>query len=424
MILNINHILNNLSELNLNIRKDRKKRKLPAFIDNAKNAVNENIKKGLNYISRKNEDVKRLEYERNLNVFVPIHIRIRKLVSKLTLDKEVKDLLPYYYYQLFTGKHQLKKTDFSTRQREVAEFKSAFGGFDDSIKPVVLITGEAGVGKSHFIHNVLANVIKEKSAIVNIDDFSVKKPLEKALRKLIGKSGNIDFLMNSIPSGTTVVFEDIEKLISAREKDERLLNVLAKIIDKYSHKFSFLLSANINSLKTIDTMSSLMSSILSTITIIPLNEKAIQDMIVEMHYADDLQLYNEKGELLSEKQIRILAKDRYFMSEGNPRVALQLWLASMVKKDFGIVIDSNFEYSNIDIEDEVWLSLLSRMLVFGHVSTLELETLFNLDKEEIDKTISMMLKSGLINLPKDKNYEILKNIKPFVEKWLKQKELI
>ena len=424
LILNINHILNNLSELNLTIRKDKKERKLPAFIDSAKDTANENIKKVLDFISRKNEDVKRLEYERNLKVFVPIHIRIRKLVSKLTLDKDVKDMLPYYYYQLFTGKHSLKKSGFEYRHREVAEFESAFGGFEDSTKPVILITGEAGIGKTHFINNVVSDIVKDKIAVLNIDDFSVRKPLEKALKKLTGKSGNVEFLMNSFSRGTTIVVEDIERFINIKEKDEKLLNVLSNLIDKYGHKLSFILSANINSLKTIDTMSSLMSSILSTITIAPLNEEAIKKMIVDLHFADNLQLYNENGELLSAKQIKVLAKDKYFMSNGNPKVALQLWLASMVKKEFGIAIDSHFEYSDIEIEDELWLSLLSRMVVFGKVSENELETLFNLDKEEMHKTISMMLKSGLIKAGKDKNYKIVNYIKPFVEKWLKQKELI
>ncbi len=424
MILNINHILNNLSELNLNIRKSKKERKLPVFFDKAKDSIKGKFNDVVAFISRKNEDVKRLEYERKLNVFVPIHIKIRKIVSKLRLKKDVKDLLPYYYYQLFTGKHLLKKSGLDSRHREYNEFKLAIGSTNTSIKPVILVTGEAGIGKSYFINSALANTVKDNITTIEIEDFSVKKPLEKALKKLTKKSGNIDFLINTFPIGTTFVLEDIERFICYNEKEKPLLNTLSEIVEKFNHKYSFVFSANINSLKTIDTTSSILSSVLSTITIGPLNEKAIQEMITEMHFADDLQLYNENGELLPEKQIKTLAKDKYYLSDGNPRIAIQLWLAAMVKKEFGIAMNPDFEYPTFEIEDELWLSLLSRMLVFGQVCDRELKTIFNIDTEEMDKNITMMLKSGLIFVDRNKNYKIVKNIKPFVEKWLKEKELI
>ncbi len=420
MVMSMSHIVNNLSELNLNIRNEKKSKGFSIIAD-LKNKVNANIKKAYDFIENKNEDLKRLEYERKLNVFVPSHIKIRKIVNTLSLKKEVKDFLPYYYYQLFTSKHLLLKTGFEGREKALSELNFAFDNIDGSSKAVVLIAGESGVGKTYFIESVLANARKEKSINIKINDFTVKKPLDNALRRLTGKTGSVDFLFNSFPKNAIIVVEDVERLLNVYEKDKKLLNVLSYIIDKYSTKYHFILSANIKSLKVIDSMSSLMSSIVSTITLRPLSEFSIKNMIIDMHFADNLQLFNPKDEILKEKELFRAVKNIHNLSEGNPRIALQLWLASMSKREIGITLDLNFSVPNVKIEDELWLSLLSRMLVFGHVMERDLGMLFGKDADIVMNNITGMIKAGLVDFNSKENYKIKDNLKPFVEKWLNEK---
>jgi len=424
MTLYSDNILEHISELNLNIKKDKKQKGIKLVYKQINNKIAAKKQKVLDFVSRKNEDVRRLEYERKLDVFIPEHLKLRELVNGLVTKRGIVELLPYYYYQIFTGKHYLLHSYAENRSRELIKAKDAIEDIKAGMKSSILVTGVSGIGKSFFVENLAENVLDAKVVKLNIDSLNNEKPIESALKSVAEKNGNIDFMINDFERGTVFIIEDIERFIGIKEKTEPLLNALSELIDRNGSKYYFLLTANANSLKILDSVSRIMGSIVTTIPLGPLSEKYIHDIIIDRHSSGNIQLLDKKGVVLSSKILNKIIENINDLAYGNIGIALQLWLASMSKDEDDIVMDF-IDVPEVEIGNSIWLSLLNRMIVFGHLDKNELESLYGEERlEDIKKNLNLLMKTKLVICNRNRDYEIPKHIKPFVEIWLKSKEVI
>lgn len=424
---NIDHILNNASELDLHLRKEKRQKGVKLFIANTKNSFKSKVQNIMDFISRKNEDVKRLEYEKSHDIYIPDHVKIRNVITGLNVKREVFEILPFYYHKIFTGKHFSMHESREVRTQELLKAINDLNDIKHGVKGGVLVTGKAGIGKTYFIDKLVETHFDSKVNKLNIEDYLDKydNPIEITFQNLARRKGNLDFLISDYPIRTIFVIENIEMLLGSLENGRPVLDVLADLIEKYGNKYYFILSANSYSLKTIDSMTQILGSMISTIVLSPLSNNEINNVILERHYSGNIELYNKGVEKLTEKELKKLIEEINSIAKGNPGIAFQLWLTCMKVKSNEIVMDLEVKDINFDIKNPVWLSVLNRMIIFGNISKHELDNLFSNEiGDDIQKNLSLLTKAGLVEINSNDQYKIVKHIKPFVERWLKNMEVI
>ncbi len=415
------YILENISELNLHLKKVKRTNKLESAVIESRNSIRQKFNSAIDFISRKNEDVRRFEIGKMQDKYLPEHIKLNKELSSLRVKNNVVELLPFYYNQMFSGRHYGIHTFAENRKIELNKALEAIEDINVGAKGALLIGGESGVGKSFFIENLFENFDHNDVVRINIENYKVKNPLENAIKKIRDKNGSVDYLINGFNKGTVFVFEDIERYITLKEKNRALLDVIYDLIDKYSSKYLFVLSANSNSLKTIDSLTNIMGGVYATIILGSLNYKQVRDMILQRHYSGDVELYNNKGEEAKDKELIGAIKNIYSAANGNPGVALHLWLASMYVKDNKVFIDDNSDFLRINITNSDWLSIFNRLVVFGQIPIDDVDGVFN---SEIKDSFSVLHRIGLVDKSNSGVYIINRGMKPFVERWLKIKEIL
>lgn len=423
LTLNSDSILNNISEINLNIKKKKKQSGIGLAFRRVNNSIVEEKKKIIDFVSRKNEAVKRFEYERELAAYIPEHLKLKEQINSISEKRDIIDLLPYYYHQIFTGKHFLVNDFAVNRAHELMRCKEAFDHFARGENSSVLVIGSSGIGKSFFVENFVDNNSEGKIEKLNIDHFENSSPLKEAFKKISGKEGSIEYLISGFEKGTTFVIEDIERFVNIYENKKLLLDVLSDIIHRHGSKYFFILTANSNSISLLESVSKIMGSIGSIIPLGPLSQSSISKIIKERHFSSNIKLFDKKGVIINEKGINRIIDNIIDLAKGNIGMALQLWIASMRKGENELVMDY-IDIPSVKLKNPIWLSLLNRMLVFGRIEKQELKKLYGIEQlEEINKNIDLLLNSDLIECIRGSEYVIRKSIKPFAEHWLKHKDV-
>ncbi len=420
--LDIDHIRENIPEFNKFI-KNEKKGWLNDHIENINRVLKTKTDKIHKFIASKNEDIKRLEYYSENERYIPEHILLKKEISRYKPESRVLKYLPFYYLQLFKGSRFTIPEKNGARDMELSDAKNAIENSKDTGSGSLLVSGTSGIGKSWFLEKLGGELSIKTAVYLDITEYinKSKYPLKHLMSDISGKKGNTSTIINKYPVGTVFIIEDIENLIQVREGDKLLLDELADLIEKFGNKYYFLLSANINSIKIIGETSNLLNSISSMTVLNPLPDKYIENTIVRRHELGNLTLYSPKGNELSGRNIHELITRINNVAEGNVGMALTLWLSMFRYANERFYMDTNASFEDIEIDNKYLLSLLQRILIFGHISIVD----FPADQRGfVQSNIKLLENIGLIRQSGKDIYRMDEFLKPFVERWLKNKEII
>ncbi|HHB51432.1 MAG TPA: hypothetical protein ENK75_00065 [Saprospiraceae bacterium] len=132
-------------------------------------------------------------------------------------------------------------------------------------------------------------------------------------------------------------------------------------------------------------------------------------------------LYSKKGNELSHKNIHDVIFRIINIADGNPGIAMSMWLSFIKYDNERFYMELNKTYEDVEIENTNWLSLLQRLMIFGNISKEE----FKYEQGDfIQRNIKLLEKTGLVTPIRKDSYKIDEFLKPFVERWLKNKEII
>ena len=224
-------------------------------------------------IQRK-QDVEVRDYnEKYQKVLSPVSI-FRNFLNQIHIQPEVSERLPFYYHQLFTGKHFSDTQSVNNRKFEIAEAKKAIARIREGIPGGILILGESLSGKSflasHVAHHLLDHAVIYRIKLLR-QKSSTSNDLTKSFQNATGLQGSISTILGKINPKSTFIIEDIEKWWLNTDRGHHLINELSRILHTHGNSHYFILTANLFAYHTIKTQTTLGENIIGSILLNPLS---------------------------------------------------------------------------------------------------------------------------------------------------------
>ncbi|MBI1224294.1 MAG: hypothetical protein GC192_03570 [Bacteroidetes bacterium] len=426
----ISRIVSEAEELLQYVRLDGRRKGIKVWQENAENIVQGKIKTLIDFIDRRKEDVAMATFEREHEALRDDRDILRSFVDKITVDKETAAKLPFYYCQLFSGKHLNLSRKQESRQTEIAEVRNALDQITEGISGGIMITGEALSGKTYFSEYIAQQMLKGKICRVAPPTFTTvtANPLQTAFEQATGLEGPPDAVLRILKPGATILLDDIETWWLKAPAGEINLNALTDIIRKFGRRHNFILNCNLHTLKILRRTTNIDSALIATIILTPLSRELLKRVIWNRHTTGGLRIeyQGQKEEQLSESTRYKLFAQIHKLSAGNVGFALRLWLANLQVTEGEIIelkypIDAEFPR----LKDSAWHYLLLQLYLHKSLSKTQLAHIF--DKETLawlDHTTDELIKSKIIEQHANDWYVLKPEFRHYLEKWLKEKEMI
>jgi amino acid transporter len=338
-----------------------------------------------------------IENEENKN----LHSVVKDFTDEISISSSVDEVLPFYYKQLFLGRHELLNKSVESRAFEQAEFSKAIQRHKDGSSGAILITGNAGSGYSQ-IGEELATRLEDgafyqikapaRSASISIQDF------EQALFDS-AEVQNWQEYKTKLNPGDTLLFKDIELWFAKGSANEAFENFM-EFIRTYSGKLKFCLTSGIEFYKYARKVSSLDTALLSTIVLSPVSTEVTVKELIHRHRSGgmSLMLAGKKFDQMSKRQVSKTLRKYHSISNGNVGAASYLWLANITQVEGDVIHMSEPTIPNIPaLNNSDWLVLLNEILVHKHLTIDLALTIFKGDSRiEIYQLLQSLCRSGLV----------------------------
>jgi len=254
-----------------------------------------------------------------------------------------------------------------------------------------------------------------------------EKVFDNALNAATGIEGSYIQIMNELPEGSTLVFEDLELWWTRSAKGADLLDRIMSVVKSYGHKHLFLFDCNIYFYQHIRQYIDIDSKLLTTITVSPLTTNEINRAVMDRHSSGGVS-FLWKGKL--EKELKQREQNQLFKkltsnSEGNVGLSFYMWLANISSID-GSLLDlkkmESLELPNVLLSD--WNLMLLQILLHKQIDFNQLCTVYHTESSEsINTTLQSLVRAGIV-LNSNNLFEISPYALPYLIKYLRKIQLI
>ena len=338
-------------------------------------------------------------------------------VHEMYPTKAVLEKLPFYYKQLFQGKHLPVQHKYIGRNRELAQLNTVIS---EGRKGAILIAGKSSSGKTHFSEYIAET--KFKGTVYRIGSIGKQgsvQQLNRVIASTTGKMGNIEQCFSALKKNSIILINDIEVWWN-RTLEKDALSVLIEMIEKFAHKHIFILNVNIHAMEALSKQRNLKKVVTSTIILSPVSRDAMKEVILERHKVGglDMELQGEENRLEG-KYFNHLMNKIYAESDGNVGLGLQIWLRQITSfSDNKIWLEEQPNLEMLKVGDAYWKWILYQFLINRNLTKAKLKTLFGEDADEISNCLPELLKSEVLDDVGKNTYTLNNVVKPNVEKWL------
>lgn len=304
-----------------------------------------------------------VENEENRN----LHSVVRDFVDSITIAPAVEEALPFYYKQLFMGRHELLNDAVKSRAGEEAQFKKAIERHNSGADGAILITGKAGSGYSQIgeelASRVEGGVLYQIKAPSRVHELSLGA-LEEAMFTS-AEVQNWQEYKTKLNHGDTILFKDIESWFVKGSSNEVFESIL-EFIRNYGGKLKICLTCGMEFYRYARKVTSLDSSLQSTIILAPLSTEVTVKELLHRHNSGgmDLVLEGIRFDRMNQRQIQKVLRKYHSISNGNVGAAAYMWLANITDvKDNVIHMREPASPDVPVIANPDWLILLNELLL-------------------------------------------------------------
>ena len=429
-LLRISNIISEADELLQYVRKDERKKGIVAWQKNAEQNIKGKIKNLFDFIDRRKEDVARAAFEREHEALRDDRDILRQFVEQTTVNKGASEYLPFYYRQLFSGKHLNLGRKAESRKQEIAEAEKALEQIKEGIPGGILVTGGALSGKSFFTEYIARQLLTGKIYKIAPPSNNALSPMaiQNAFENATGLEGPAGTILRKLKLGATLIFDDLESWWLKAPAGEVAINALVDIIRQFGNRHYFILNCNLHTLKLLRRTTNIDSALISTIILTPLSREQLKQTIWSRHKTGGLHIAFEgvKEEQFSEKTKHKLFAQIHKLSGGNVGFGLRLWLASLSTED-GENIELNYpaEIEFPILKDSSWHYILLQLYLHKSLSRKQLDLLFeNETKEWKDHATDELNKSKIIEKHAKDVFILKPEFRFHLENWFKEKEIL
>ncbi|MCU0472318.1 MAG: amino acid permease [Bacteroidales bacterium] len=358
--------------------------------------------------------------------------KILDLIESINPKEKVIEKLPQYYKKLFSGRSSIGEDFWISRETDEEMFRTGVNRIKSGYKGGIVVVGERNSGKTAFCRYTASKLFMKENVYhvfpiytgsVQVSDFLTE------LSKTTGTEGNLHEVMEAQSPGSVFVIHDLELWWERSLYGCEVIKVIINLIKEYSKRFIFVANINPYAYDMMNKMVNLQEVFISVIHLKPFDSKEIQEMIIRRHRSSGLKFVLKKSEEENLSEIRMVNLfNKYFnFSEGNPGTALKTWLFNIVKVSGNTIFIRYPSLPDTKILSELdddWKTVLIQLVLHKRLSYARLNNIFSHDETRINRIISALLRTGLIEERNDDLFIINTYIEPHLIKVLRKEELL
>ena len=368
-------------------------------------------------LRRKQHQLRMAEFNDRNKSLVNKRKMFRSYVEFNEINLDVKESLPSYYRHLFSGKQMFNKQLALNRDLEIEQAVTSLNGGDTG---AIMIISEPLGGKSHFSETLLQVIQPTKIFRITPPNQGIKKDtsLLEVFQKITGIEGNFFKIMNSLPEGTTFVFNKLELWWLRKNGGGKHIDQLVWLIERYGSQFNFILTLNSFAYDLIRQVTKIDTVLSATIIIPPVHATEFAQLMIERHQLSGVQVrFADKMERIPSERELIKHYEKFANNaNGNVGVAMLNWLASIEKFEDDLVYVRTNNSNKLPASFPMsWSILLTHLILHDKLHLNNILEIFHLqDKATINSVIKELKYTKLIKEVFNNTY----TVEPSVSKTL------
>ncbi len=356
------------------------------------------------------------------------HSKFSDFSELVSLNKKTEKQLPFYYNQLFTGKHTPQTEFLENRKTELLAFKKAVDRFNGGKSGAILLTGYPLSGKTYLIQNAInlycpRNVISIPAP--EQGNLSGPEMLNNALANATGFDGDAHAILKQVKKKSTIYFEDLELWWTRSESGTRYLQEIINLMRQFGGTHLFVLDCNIFFYEHIRQYLAIDERLLATIITSSLPISEIKNVIMNRHKSGGMKfIWHDKEEnKLGAREKNELFRKITIQTEGSIGMALHMWIGNISKIEKNDIYFSNFEnYSLPSIKNPEWENMLTQVLMHKKITAKRLKEVYQSENElDIETTLQSLIRAGLLVKTTTNCLSVSPYILPYLIKYLAKK---
>lgn len=357
-----------------------------------------------------------------------LHAEVHDFIELISISSEVEEVLPFYYKQLFLGRHALLDELLMEKSHEHSQLKQAFKRSEQGVDGAILITGCLGSGYSSTAE-IWASKIESSSFYEIKAPSRVELLNEKSWDNAMFESANVQNwpeYKTKLEPGDTLFFKDIE-LWFVKGTSNLVFEKFLEFIRTYGGKLNIYISCNIEFYKYVRKVTALDNVLHSSIIIAPRSAEIAMKELMYRHNSGGMKLMIGEKFLtqLPKRQQNKIIKKFHQRSNGTIGSVLYLWLANIVAvKGDTLYMEEPAITTNPVITNPDWLVLLNEFLIHKEMTAeTAIEIFKSQEKAVIRRSFTSLLRTGLLK-ERNEMYAINPYAEMYVEEILRENGLI
>lgn len=380
-------------------------------------------------LSNTHKDIVYSEFRSQTAANESSHARLRTFMESISPNPSALEELPFYYQQLFIGKHAPKANLFHFREREMQMAQVAIERLNQGTGGAIAVLGDPLSGRSFFCDMLCLGL--NSPNIFRIDPpfngSANPNKLYQTLSQQLHTTALGSKVLDKAPENSVFLFNDIELWWERHEAGWSALLALKKLIAKYSHKHLFIFNTTPYAYRLMRLQMELDTEIIATIPLSPFSPKELEKVVQQRHNTGGLNftLNNNPGHLISKRQRQFLINDLNDVTDGNVGATFHLWLGLMKECDGEIMHLHSPKQKELPIlEKKDHLVVLAQIVLHKSVSPKKLSRILNCPLAEAHDRIQNLHRSGLIVEVMGGSFRVVPYALPYVIRQLKEFQLI
>ena len=420
-------IIDRASQMNAIIRKQRTKQGVKRYTDKLRfywEVVNNKIDSGLIQL----HDFWTIsDHQYRTKSLQNPHTRLANYVDDIALSSTMEKQIPFFYHQLFTGKHNAPQQKLANRQQEWAAANKAINRFKNGHSGAILFTGEPLSGLSYLLENVINTLINKK-----VIQLKAPRRHNRLAEKLIHESlilatdihEDTATILGKLPTGTVIIIEDLELWWTRRAKGSDYIQYINDLIAQHGHRLLFIMSTNVYFYQHIRQYIDIDANLLDTIMVNPLGTEEIKRVLLKRHHSGGMSYHWNQ---IPEKELSIREQNKLFRritnaSEGNIGTALFLWLGNIQS-----IEDNNVHIGELILDpippvlSAEWEIMLLQLLLHKQLTFSRLCSIYSSkEKQTVKAILDSLIRANLLVETTGRMIKINPYVQPYLVRYFRR----
>ncbi len=321
-----------------------------------------------------------------------VQSELRRMARESVLGRNVADVLPPFYQQLFLGRGA-PGGPFRL-PRETSERLGAAG--------TLIVTGEPGSGKTSVIQQFVASLSPPELVWVQSPAGGSVSVVE-AERALTHGSRwtSADEFLPRLVDGSVIVIDDFELWWERRDGGLQAVEHLLDCVDEHSHRLRFVIGVNQHAYNVMDHLVRLTSSANAVETCHPFSAQELRHAIMRRHRSTGLRftLEGRPEDSLGELAMARLFSAHFNAAAGNMAAALRGWLAHVencTDQEITIRRPVAADWSALDALDADGKTLLLQLILHKEASRGRIRRVLGQPEPVVDDLLRELTHAALV----------------------------